>query len=61
MTYGLKFLLNGHFNFLFYLRKIILPEFIYTLGICILVYPLIMVIEKRIVEEPLIKEKEDAF
>lgn len=59
VTYGLKFLLKGHFNFLYYLTKIIIPEFIYTVFICIIVYPLIMIIEDKLINEPIITQKEE--
>lgn len=55
--YCLRFLLNGHFNFIFYLVNIILPEILYTVVISIILFPLIMFIDKRIVYSTIAEDK----
>ena len=46
ITYCLLFLLRGRFHFLFYISNIILPEIVYTIGVTILLYPGILLINK---------------
>ncbi len=46
--YLLFFVLKGDFEYLYYLRKIILPEMIYTTIIAILFFPLIKFVYNRI-------------
>lgn len=45
------FLLKGRFNYLFYLRSIIMPELIYTTVLACVYYPLIHFIYKKIDEK----------
>ena len=47
-TYIFGFFSRGRTNFLFYLRKIILPEMFYTLILAIFIYRLIIFINKKI-------------
>ena len=45
--YTLAFLLQGRFNFSYYLLNIILPEMVYTIVITCGLYPLILLTEGR--------------
>lgn len=47
-VYSLLFLLRGRTDFSFYLRKIIIPECIYTIVVTLVLYPLILYIEKKL-------------
>ncbi len=46
--YIFEFLLRGRLNFLFYLRRIIIPEIIYTIAVSILLYKLLHMINHRL-------------
>ncbi|MDD2969083.1 MAG: rod shape-determining protein MreD [Lachnospiraceae bacterium] len=46
ITYCLLFLLRGRFHFVFYLSNIILPEIVYTIAVTIILYPIILLINK---------------
>jgi rod shape-determining protein MreD len=46
--YVLEFLLRGRLNFLYYLRRIILPEIIYTVAVSIFLYKLLHMINNRL-------------
>ncbi len=46
--YMVEFLLRGRLSFLFYLRRMILPEIIYTVAISILIYKLLHMINSRL-------------
>ena len=59
VTYCLRFLLNGKFDFGFYFIKIILPEFLYTLGVSLLLYPFLRFLELRVIPVSLVKKEED--
>lgn len=52
LTYGLlcyiSFLLRGKFNFIYYFTHIILPEIVYTIIITIALYPLVLMINKKL-------------
>lgn len=61
ITYFLRFVLNGKFNLAFYSLNVILPELIYTVAICVLLYPLIMFIEYKVIPFSFKQEEEDAF
>ncbi|MBQ9990596.1 MAG: rod shape-determining protein MreD [Lachnospiraceae bacterium] len=54
--YILTFLLNGRFNLPYYFMHIILPEMVYTIVITCGLYPLLMIIERRLEQ----KEREGA-
>ena len=58
--YLLFFLLNGEFDFGYYFVHIILAELVYTLGIAILLYPLLMLLENKVIRVPLWRKKTDA-
>ncbi len=45
--YTLAFLLQGRFNFGYYLLNIILPEMVYTIVVTCVLYPLILLTEGR--------------
>ena len=51
IIYFLMFLLRSDFDFLFYLNKIIIPELIYTIGITLILYPLILFINHKLEAE----------
>lgn len=48
MYYIFEFLLRGKLDFLYYLRKIILPEVIYTVAAATIVYKLLNIINHRL-------------
>ena len=53
LSYGLlyyitQFLMRGRFHFVYYFRHIILPEMFYTILITLLLYPLILFVNKRL-------------
>ena len=47
LTYFLLFLLRSRFAFGFYFTHIILPEIVYTMGVTLILYPLILKIDNR--------------
>jgi rod shape-determining protein MreD len=47
VCYVLMFLLRGRFNFIYYLKNIIIPEMIYTICVAILLYPCILVLNRE--------------
>lgn len=49
ITYFLMFLLRSRFHFPYYLVHIILPEVVYTIVVTILIYPVILFINKKFV------------
>lgn len=46
--YIFEFLLRGRLNFLYYFRRIILPEIIYTVAVSVLLYKLLHMINNRL-------------
>ncbi len=48
VCYVLLFMLKGKFNFLFYLKTIILPELVYTMIITCILYPIILFVNERL-------------
>lgn len=48
VCYILLFMLKGKFDFLFYFTNIILPELVYTMIITCLLYPLLLIVNKRL-------------
>lgn len=46
--YIFEFLLRGRLNFLFYLRRLILPEIIYTVAVSVFLYKLLHMINNRL-------------
>ena len=51
LIYVLKFLLNSEFQFLYYLKHIILPQVIYTIIAAFILYPLIRKINHKLEAE----------
>ena len=49
--YFFHFVLRGEFAFFAYLNQIIIPELIYTIGIAVPVYPLILLVNRRLEAE----------
>jgi rod shape-determining protein MreD len=47
VCYVLLFLLRGRFNFLYYLRSIIVPEMFYTIVVTLFLYPCILVLNRE--------------
>jgi rod shape-determining protein MreD len=47
VCYVLLFLLRGRFNFLYYLKSIIVPEMIYTIVVTLFLYPCILVLNRE--------------
>jgi len=52
LEYLLFYVLRGNFCFRFYLRKIVLPEVLYTLAFAVIVFPLLVILERRFVSAP---------
>lgn len=50
--YIIEFLLRGRLNFLFYIRRIIFPEIIYTVAVSIFLYKLLHMINNRLERKP---------
>lgn len=48
ICYVILFLLRSRFDFVYYLRHIILPEIVYTIVVTLLLYPLILWINTRL-------------
>ena len=46
--YLVSFLVRGRFNFVFYLKRIILPELVYTVIVSIVIYRVILFICKKL-------------
>lgn len=51
VVYFLRFLLRSEFNFLHFLGHIIIPELIYTIVVALVLYPLILYINRRLEAE----------
>ena len=51
VVYLLMFMLRSEFDFLHYLRHIIIPELIYTIVVTLGLYPLILFINRRLEAE----------
>lgn len=49
IKYIFLFLLNGKFDINYYFLKIIFPELIYTLGVFIILYPLLLILEQKVI------------
>ncbi len=52
LYYIFEFLLRGRLNFLYYLRRFILPEIIYTIAVSVLLYKLLHMINNRLERKP---------
>jgi rod shape-determining protein MreD len=56
VCYVLTFLLRGRFNFMYYLKNIIVPEMIYTIFVTIFIYPAILAVNNFVQD----REKDDS-
>ncbi|HWT75422.1 MAG TPA: rod shape-determining protein MreD [Mobilitalea sp.] len=52
LYYVFEFLLRGRLNLLFYLRRLILPEIVYTVAVSIFLYKLLHMINNRLEHNP---------
>lgn len=50
--YVFEFLLRGRLNFLYYLRRFIFPEIIYTIAVSVFLYKLLHMINNRLEHKP---------
>lgn len=50
--YVFEYLLRGRLNIFFYLRRIVLPEIIYTVAVSILLYKLLHILNNRLERKP---------
>jgi rod shape-determining protein MreD len=50
--YVFEFLLRGRLNFLYYLRRYIFPEIIYTVAVSVFLYKLLHMINNRLEHKP---------
>ena len=50
--YVFEFLLRGRLDFLYYLRRLIIPEMVYTVAVSIFIYKLLHMINKRLERNP---------
>ena len=50
LVYGAQFLLRGRIELLYYLRRIVIPEMIYTILITVLLYKLLYRLNKKLTE-----------
>lgn len=50
--YVFEFLLRGRLNFLYYLRRFIFPEIIYTVAVSVFLYKLLHMINNRLERKP---------
>ena len=48
IVYGFQFLLRGRVDFFFYLRRIIMPEVIYTIVLTFLCYRILLFINRKL-------------
>ena len=56
------YVLMGNFDIAFYMRDSMLPELVFTIIVSLVFYPLLLLIEKKIIEPKLIgKEKPEEF
>ncbi len=49
-VYGFQFLMRGRIEIFFYLRRIIIPEAIYTVLITVILYKLLFILNKKLTE-----------
>lgn len=60
-NYVFLFLLNRRFDFSYYFVHIILRELIYTLGMFIIIYPLLRILETKFINKEINKESDDVL
>lgn len=61
VNYCILFLLKGRFNFKYYMNNIIVPELVYTIVLFFAVYPIVIFLEHRFIENDVLKEEEDVI
>lgn len=57
VCYVILFLLRGRFDFGYYMRNIILPEIVYTIVVTLFLYPIILLVNKKLEREEKRSEK----
>lgn len=50
MVYGIQFLMRGRIQFFYYLRRIIIPEMIYTVLVTVVLYKVLFMLNKKLTE-----------
>ena len=50
-VYKRQFMLRGEFDFVYYLMHVIIPELIYTVGVTLILYQLILWINQKLEAE----------
>lgn len=58
-TYLIMFLMRSRFDFFYYLRRIILPELLYTIIVTLFVYRIIYMIDQKLEKKKDLKERID--
>lgn len=58
-TYMIMFLMRSRFDFFYYLRRIILPELLYTIIVTLFVYRIIYMIDQKLEKKKDLKERID--
>ena len=58
-TYLIMFLMRSRFDFFYYLKRIILPELLYTIIVTLFVYRLIYMIDQKLEKKKDLKERID--
>lgn len=58
-TYLIMFLMRSRFDFFYYLKRIILPELLYTIIVTLFVYRIIYMIDQKLEEKKDLKERID--
>ena len=58
-TYLIMFLMRSRFDFFYYLKRIILPELLYTIIVTLFVYRIIYMIDQKLVKKKDLKERID--
>lgn len=59
LVYSTQFLLRGRVNFFFYLKRIILPEMIYTILLTLILYRLLLLLNRKL--DQMDKRSVDSF
>ena len=59
VTYLIMFLMRSRFDFFYYLKRIILPELLYTIIVTLFVYRIIYMIDQKLEKKKDLKERID--
>lgn len=51
LCYLLLFMLRGRFEFVYYMSHVILPEMLYTIFVTVVLYPLILLVDRKLSTE----------